>query len=104
RASKLESIGILAGGIAHDFNNILTAIFGNLSLAKTGLAPSDIVYERVTKAEKAAQRAKDLTQQLLTFAKGGAPIRKSTSISEIIKESAEFSLRGASSRCDFVIP
>ena len=101
RADKLESLGILAGGIAHDFNNILTAILGNLSLAKMYCAPTDRLYPRLGEAERASLRAKDLTQQLLTFAKGGAPLKHTASLKELIKESATFALRGANVRCEF---
>jgi PAS domain S-box-containing protein len=102
KASKLESIGILAGGIAHDFNNILTAMLMNISLAKMLTAPTDKVHEILTKAEKASQRAKDLTHQLLTFSKGGAPIKKTASIKEIIVDTASFALRGSNVRCEFM--
>lgn len=72
RASTLESVGLLAGGIAHDFNNILTAILGNLSLAMLSLDKRSEAYKRLAQAEKASMRARNLAQQLLTFAKGGA--------------------------------
>jgi len=101
RAQKLESVGILAGGIAHDFNNILTAILGNISLAKTYAPAGDRIVARLEKAEKASLRAKDLTRQLLTFSRGGAPIKKITSLADVIKDSAQFALRGADIRCDF---
>ncbi len=101
RTQKLESLGILAGGIAHDFNNILTSILGNISLAKIFADPSDKIYERLSIAEKATLRAQDLTQQLLTFAKGGTPIKKTASIIDIIKESTEFALRGSNVKYEF---
>jgi len=104
RAEKLDSIGILAGGIAHDFNNILTAILGNLSLSKMDMRPEDEAYGRLGDAEKAAIRARDLTQQLLTFSKGGAPIKKAASIIEIIRDSADFVLRGSNVRAEFAFP
>ena len=104
KATRLESIGILAGGIAHDFNNILTAIVGNLCLMKLELAADGSVYQRVERIEKATQRAKDLTQQLLTFAKGGAPIKRAASVVELIRETAEFTLRGTSCRGEFFLP
>jgi two-component system cell cycle sensor histidine kinase/response regulator CckA len=104
KAKKLESIGILAGGIAHDFNNILTGILGNISLAKTKVDSDNEIFKILAKAEKASLRAKDLTQQLLTFSKGGAPIKEATSIAELIKESAEFALRGSKVRCEFSMP
>jgi PAS domain S-box-containing protein len=100
-AQKLESIGVLAGGIAHDFNNLLSAIIGNISLAKAGR--SDAVVERLQEIETASMRARDLTRQLLTFSKGGAPIRKTASISELIRESATFVTRGSNVRCAFHI-
>jgi two-component system cell cycle sensor histidine kinase/response regulator CckA len=104
RAQKLESIGILAGGIAHDFNNILTAVIGNLSLAKIHARPEDEIYERLNEAGKAASIAKDLTQQLLTFSKGGAPIKKVASIKEILSDTTEFALSGSNVRCRYDIP
>ncbi|MBI3949912.1 MAG: GAF domain-containing protein [Acidobacteria bacterium] len=104
KAQKLESLGLLAGGIAHDFNNILTTILGNITLAEADMRPGDHILGRLVAAETAALRAKDLTYQLLTFSKGGAPIKKTTSIAEIIKESASFALRGSNVRCEFSIP
>jgi len=104
QASKLEMVGLLAGGIAHDFNNILTAIAGNLSLAKSQISNDTGIYDHVQSAENATLRARDLTYQLLTFARGGAPVRKSASIVELIQETAEFALRGRHSICDFKLP
>ncbi len=104
RNQNLESIGVLAGGIAHDFNNILTIILGNITLSKMYANPEDKVYKRLVEAEKGAMRAKDLTQQLLTFSKGGAPVKETASIAEFIKESAAFVLSGSNVRCEFSIP
>ncbi|HJX03591.1 MAG TPA: PAS domain S-box protein, partial [Dehalococcoidia bacterium] len=104
RLQKLESVGILAGGIAHDFNNILTAILGNISLARMEIPPGDEVGNALQEAEKASMRAKDLTQQLLTFARGGAPVRKLTSAEELIRETAAFTLRGSNVQCQFSLP
>jgi PAS domain S-box-containing protein len=104
KAQKLESLGVLAGGIAHDFNNLLTAILGNVSLAKMLASPQDKIYERLTSAEKASLRARDLTQQLLTFSKGGAPVKKATSLSELIKDSVSFALSGSHVTCEFSFP
>ena len=101
KGRKLESVGVLAGGIAHDFNNILAAILGNISLALTITKPKDEIYELLVESEKATMRAKDLTQQLLTFAKGGDPVRKIAAIDEVIRDSAGFVLRGSNVRCDF---
>ncbi len=104
KAKKLESIGILAGGIAHDFNNILTGILGNISLAKAEAGSEDEIFKILLKAEKACLKAKDLTQQLLTFSKGGAPTMKTTCIAELIEVSAAFALRGSKVRYQFSKP
>ncbi len=101
KAHKLESVGVLAGGIAHDFNNILTAILGNLSLAKMQANPGDAIFANLEETEKASLRAKNLTQQLLTFSKGGEPIKKTTSLLEVIRESALFALTGSKNSCEF---
>jgi CheY-like chemotaxis protein len=104
KAEKLESIGVLAGGIAHDFNNLLTGVLGNISIARIHAPADGNVQQNLSKAEKACLRARDLTRQLLTFSKGGAPVRKAMSIADILKESAEFSLRGSNVRCEFDLP
>jgi two-component system cell cycle sensor histidine kinase/response regulator CckA len=101
KASKLESIGILAGGIAHDFNNLLTAIIGNISLARNYIEPENKATQRLQQAEKALQRTSELTHQLLTFSKGGDPIKTTVGIADIIEDSATFALRGANVRCQF---
>lgn len=101
---KLQSVGVLAGGIAHDFNNLLTAIIGNISLAKFSIDTESKIYARLTNAENACNRAADLTQQLLTFSKGGAPLRQTGSITNIIRESAKFILSGANIAPNFDIP
>jgi len=104
KVEKIDSLGILAGGIAHDFNNILTAILGNISLARMNVNNTEKSIEKLIEAEKACLRAKDLTQQLLTFSKGGAPIKKVAPISELLRESALFALRGSNCQCEFSIP
>ncbi|MDA8099786.1 MAG: ATP-binding protein [Nitrospiraceae bacterium] len=104
RAQKLESLGILAGGIAHDFNNLLGAIMGNVSLALLDVEPSHPAHQQLANAEKASLRAQELTQQLLTFSKGGAPLKKATSLPPVIAEAAAFSFRGSSVRHDLVFP
>jgi PAS domain S-box-containing protein len=103
KVQKLESLGVLAGGIAHDFNNFLTAIIGNLSLAKLDAKPSDRVLSSLAEMEKASLNAKDLTQQLLTFSKGGEPIKKLVTLPKLVKDAATFSLRGSNVRCNFSI-
>ena len=104
RIDKLESVGTLAGGIAHDFNNILTGILGNISLAimKAQTYNNDI-NEILKEAEKASLRAKDLTQQLLTFARGGAPVKKLMLVSQLISDTVSFALRGSNVNCQFSI-
>jgi PAS domain S-box-containing protein len=106
RIQKLESIGVFAGGIAHDFNNILTAIVGNLNMARLMVENDPECRQMLDDAENAAMRARGITQQLLTFAKGGAPVKQIASIEELIKDSAEFVLRGSnvSVRYDFQGP
>jgi PAS domain S-box-containing protein len=99
KGQKLESVGVFAGGIAHDFNNLLTAILGNISLAKMYLNRQDEVYKRLDMTEKASLQARALTQQLLTFSKGGEPIKRTTTITELIKDSTSFILRGSNVKC-----
>ncbi len=101
KATKLESVGLLAGGIAHDFNNIITIVLGNVSLSKMLAGPGTQVAERLSQAEVGCLRARDLTRQLLTFAKGGAPIKKLTSLAELIEETIRFALRGSNVLLDF---
>ena len=107
KVEKLESIGLLAGGIAHDFNNILTGVMGNISLVgmyvESGKETGKIL-ERLKEAERASMRAKELTQQLLTFSKGGAPILQVSDIGDLLKYSASFALSGTNVRCEFSIP
>jgi two-component system, cell cycle sensor histidine kinase and response regulator CckA len=101
RVQKLESLGILAGGIAHDFNNILTGIRATLSMLGLMIEPlkQDDFAEYIKDADKAVMRAVSLTRQLLTFAKGGAPVKKKSRLQEIIRDSSEFVLRGSASKC-----
>jgi PAS domain S-box-containing protein len=101
KVRKLESVGILAGGIAHDFNNILVAILGNLNLATQMLDKQHEAAPILNDAVKASLRAKDLTNQLLTFAKGGNPVKELASIAEVIEDSAQFVLHGAKTKCVF---
>ena len=101
KAETLEQLGLLAGGIAHDFNNLLTAIIGNISLASLLLSPDDEMAERLDDAKNASLRARDLAQQLLTFARGGAPIKKTASIGKLIQDTVSFSLRGSHNRSEF---
>ncbi len=104
RARKLESVGVLAGGIAHDFNNILTGIITNLFMAKTALRPETEPYALISEAEGAAFRAGKLTKQLLTFSKGGAPVKENASIQELVQDSAGFCLSGSNVDCELDLP
>ena len=103
KMQKLESIGVLAGGIAHDFNNLLTGILGNVSLSMMGLTSEDKIYKRLKEAERASLFARDLTQQLLTFSKGGAPVMETLLVEELIREPAHLALRGSDKTCLFEI-
>ena len=103
RTRQLESLGILAGGIAHDFNNLLTAILGNASLAKVYAKPGDKIHTKLEEVERASAKARDLTQQLLTFSKGGAPVKRVTSITDVIRDSSRFTLRGSQSICELFL-
>jgi two-component system cell cycle sensor histidine kinase/response regulator CckA len=103
RANMLDSVGVLAGGIAHDFNNILTAILANLSLADRRLESHHPVKSRLDAAMAAATRAQDLTRQLLTFARGGAPIRTAMSVRELVLETATFAAQGSNVELRFEI-
>jgi two-component system cell cycle sensor histidine kinase/response regulator CckA len=102
--SKLESLGTLAGGIAHDLNNILTVISGNIGLAQIE-APTDAgtLLSFLSKAGQAAQHAAHLSSQLLTFSKGGAPLKRVCLISQVLAQAAEFSLYGSNLRADIDI-
>ena len=103
RASKLESVGILAGGIAHDFNNLLTVVMGNLTLAMLDSQVMAAAGRWLQDAERGVMRTRDLTQQLLTFARGGEPVRSAVRLPEVVKEAAHFALHGSKVRCDFAI-
>ncbi|MFN7145359.1 MAG: ATP-binding protein, partial [Myxococcota bacterium] len=104
KASKLESIGVLAGGIAHDFNNILTSISANISLAERRLGMDNPAKGRLSAAQVACERARDLTRQLLTFSRGGAPIRSATSVRATLQEACGFALQGSSVRAHYDLP
>lgn len=100
---KLESVGVLAGGIAHDFNNLLAGIFGNISLAKHYINPKEKAYRYIDSAEQSIDRATSLTKQLLTFAKGGDPVKESVKMGDFIREVVDFNLRGSNVRAEYQI-
>ncbi|NLW31858.1 MAG: PAS domain S-box protein [Fibrobacter sp.] len=100
-SQKLESIGVLAGGIAHDFNNILTGLFSNINLAKLNLDSNTKPASYLDDALNVLERAKGLTQQLLTFSKGGAPVKKVISIENLLKSNTPFFLSGTNIKYEF---
>ncbi len=102
--SHLEAIGALAGGIAHDFNNVLTAVVGNLSLARMHVDQPEKTRSRLEQAEKASLRARELSRQLLTFAKGGAPIKTSSFVQESIKATSAQAVHEENVTCEFELP
>ncbi|MBI5639484.1 MAG: PAS domain-containing protein [Nitrospirae bacterium] len=104
KSHRLESLGILAGGIAHDFNNILTAITGNITLAKMYAKPESEVFEILDEAEKASLRAEDLTRQLLVFSKGGMLLKKIVSLRELLTDLSHFVSQDPLIRCELKLP
>ena len=104
QAQRLESLGTMAGGIAHDFNNLLSIIVGNIELAQIDIKPEARISGYIKEVEKAALRAKDLTARLITFSRGGEPVKKAGSIGELLKTSVKASLGGSDIDCEFFIP
>ncbi len=104
RTQKLESVGVLAGGLAHDFNNLLTIILGNLDLARLFAGSNPDAAEALDHAAEAALRAGDLTRQLITFSKGGQPVKRVGSIARMLRETALFAASGSNLACDLSIP
>jgi PAS domain S-box-containing protein len=104
RASRVVSLGLLAGGIAHDFNNILMAVMGNVSMARVTVPPTSPAALSLAEAEQACLRARQLTWHLLTFSRGGVPVKKTTAIGRALKESAALVLRGTNVSGVFHIP
>jgi PAS domain S-box-containing protein len=104
RTRQVESIAALSGGIAHDYNNLLTAIIGNISLAQTYLDPDDKVFLLLSQALTASKTAKDLTQKLITFSKGGSPDKKVAEVAKLVKNATEFTLSGSNLKSDFNFP
>jgi PAS domain S-box-containing protein len=100
KIEKMESLGTLAGGIAHEFNNLLTAIMGNISLAKMYTEPGLELHGQLTEAEAAAVRARALTQQLLTLSRGGEPVKKTIFIGGLLKDSCFFALKDTNIICE----
>ncbi|MGE5397918.1 MAG: ATP-binding protein [Chitinophagales bacterium] len=103
KANKMESLGVLAGGLAHDFNNLLTVIGGNISLARMVTSQDDIA-EILVEGERAAQQAKQITQQLMTIARGNAPVKKTASIARLVTQSTGFALCGSWVQAELIMP
>jgi two-component system, cell cycle sensor histidine kinase and response regulator CckA len=103
RSQKLDSLGILAGGIAHDFNNLLGGIFGFIDLARSDRNLNKKTSDYLDNSMRVLSRAKGLTQQLLTFSKGGEPIRKTGPVEKVVKEVSQFVLSGSNVACHFSV-
>jgi len=103
RIEKLESVGLLAGGIAHDFNNMLTAVLGNITLARLQVEPGSKASARLEAAERSIDSARDLTQQLLTFARGGSPVRKPTRLGKPLEQTVQRALHRSDASATFDI-
>ncbi len=101
RAQKLESLGVLAGGIAHDFNNLLLAIWGNISLIKEEAGHTASVRRQLDRIERASMSARRLTEQFLTFSKGGAPVRSVAELGPLLRDAAKFAVRGLNVTLEF---
>lgn len=104
KAKRLESIGILAGGIAHDYNNLLTGIVGNITLAQLYIEPGNKAFNLLVSAEESSLRAKDLTQKLITFSRGGVPAKNTVPISELLKNTMDLALSGSDINCECAMP
>ena len=104
KMQKLKSVGILAGGIAHDFNNSLQGILSMIALAETCANPDDEIYTRLEEAKKVVLQSKNLTQQLLTFSRGGDPVKNTISIPEVISDSADLALSRSNVTCELDLP
>jgi len=98
---SLESLGVLAGGIAHDFNNVLTGVIGSLALLEMLVDKDSDAYQIAVDGKRAADRTRDLTQQLLTFAKGGTPVKEVASIEALIRETTTLSLHGSNIKPEY---
>ena len=101
KVKNLESIAALSGGIAHDYNNLLTVIMGNISLAQAHLDPEQDIYGLLEEAQKASEVARDLTEKLITFSRGGVPNKEILQVAPLIRVAAEFTLSGSNLQCEY---
>ena len=104
KTRHLESIAALSGGIAHDYNNLLTVIIGNISLIQSYVDPNDIISRLLNEAQEASMVAKSLTQKLITFSRGGSPVKETADMAALLQVVTEFSLSGSNIKCHFDIP
>jgi PAS domain S-box-containing protein len=103
RADRIEALKVFAGGIAHDFNNLLSGMLGYFDLARQELPEHHLACEYLDKSFPAFERAKDLARQMLTFAKGGAPVKKPLGLPDLLRNSCHLALSGSNTRCDYRI-
>lgn len=104
KAGKLDAIAALSGGIAHDYNNLLTAIIGNITLAQTHLKPKDKPFRLLGHALVASKTAKNLTQKLITFSKGGSPVKEIAKVDRLVRSATDFTLSGSNIKCQYNFP
>ncbi len=104
KAGKLDAIAALSGGIAHDYNNLLTAIIGNITLAQTHLDAKGKPFRLLGHALVASKTAKNLTQKLITFSKGGSPNREAAEVDRLVKSATDFTLSGSNIKCNYTFP
>lgn len=104
KAGKLDAIAALSGGIAHDYNNLLTAIIGNITLAQTHLKPKDKPFRLLGHALVASKTAKNLTQKLITFSKGGSPVKEIAKVDRLVRSATDFTLSGSNIKCHYHFP
>jgi len=101
---KIESIGTLAGGLAHDFNNLITIILGNINLAEVNLQNSNLAFENLKNAEKACLQTRELTEKLITFSKGGSPIKERIAIDNLLRGVVMEAFKGSNIQTEFFLP
>lgn len=101
---NIEALGVLAGGLAHDFNNLLMSIVGNADLAALFIDRRDEALKCLDSVSRGCMQAHELTKQLLTFSRGGAPVKESSTLRDVISDSCKFALSGSKIKCEFVFP
>lgn len=101
RNDRLRTLGVIAGGVAHDFNNILTAINNAHEIVLLELPPVAPAALVIRETRPALEQAKGLARQLLTFAKGGAPVKRALDLAQLVRDTASFSLRGTRTTPEF---